>query len=185
MVEYLSTIKEGKCPYRGEGFMRIIGIDPGYAIMGYGIIDKSGNSFSPVAYGAVTTDKTMPMPDRLKHLYQGLTEIISKYQPEEASIEQLFFNTNTTTAIFVGQARGVAILACANSGLSIFEYTPLEIKTSLTGYGRAEKDQVQAMVKMLLNLPCVPKPDDTADALAAALCHGYSGNMKKRLYEMK
>ena len=165
--------------------MRIIGIDPGYAIMGYGIIDKNGNQFSPVAYGAITTEKNMHMPDRLKHLYQGLTEVIAEFEPEEASIEQLFFNTNTTTAIFVGQARGVAILACANLGLSIFEYTPLEIKTSLTGYGRADKSQVQTMVKMLLNLEAAPKPDDTADALAAALCHGYSGNAKKRMYAMK
>ncbi|HRV34045.1 MAG TPA: crossover junction endodeoxyribonuclease RuvC, partial [Anaerovoracaceae bacterium] len=120
--------------------MRIIGIDPGYAIMGYGIIDQSGNRFAPVAFGCVTTDKTLPMPDRLKRLYEGLTEVIATHQPEEASIEQLFFNTNTTTAIQVGQARGVAILACANSGLSIFEYTPLQIKTSITGYGRAQKD---------------------------------------------
>src|SRR5665647_1930777 len=107
--------------------MRIIGIDPGYAIMGYGIIDKIGNNFAPVTYGAIATSKDMPMPDRLKHLYQELTQVIAEYQPEEASIEQLFFNTNTTTAIFVGQARGVAILSCINLGLFIFEYTPLPV----------------------------------------------------------
>ncbi|HCU07466.1 MAG TPA: crossover junction endodeoxyribonuclease RuvC [Clostridiales bacterium] len=165
--------------------MRIIGIDPGYAIMGYGIIDQNGNRFTPVTFGCVTTDKALPMPDRLKRLYEGLTEVIAVHQPEEASIEQLFFNTNTTTAIQVGQARGVAILACANSGLSIFEYTPLQIKTSITGYGRAQKDQMQSMIKMLLNLTQIPKPDDAADALAAALCHGYSGQVKKLLYQMK
>lgn len=165
--------------------MRIIGIDPGYAIMGYGIIDKNGNQFKQVAYGAIQTSKEMSMPNRLKCLYEGLTEVISEYQPEEASIEQLFFNTNTATAIDVGQARGVAILSCVNLGLSIFEYTPLEIKTSLTGYGRAGKAQVQTMVKMLLGLTTIPKPDDAADALAAALCHGYSGNAKKMMYAMK
>jgi len=165
--------------------MRILGIDPGYAIMGYGIIDKNGNQFKNVAYGVVTTGKEMSMPDRLKCLYEGLTSVIIEYQPEEASIEQLFFNTNTATAIYVGQARGVAILSCANLSLSIFEYTPLEIKTSLTGYGRAGKTQVQTMVKMILGLSSIPKPDDAADALAAALCHGYSGNSKKIMYRMK
>ncbi len=165
--------------------MRILGIDPGYAIMGYGIVDQTGNRFTPVAFGCVTTEKNLAMPERLKALYEGLTEVIAEHQPEEASIEQLFFNTNASTAIQVGQARGVAILACANSGLSIYEYTPLQIKTSLTGYGRAQKDQMQSMVKMLLDLTQIPKPDDAADALAAALCHGYCGPAKKRLYQMK
>ncbi len=165
--------------------MRIIGIDPGYAIMGYGIIDRNGNRFTPVGHGCVTTDKALSMPDRLKSLYEGLMEVIVTYQPQEASIEQLFFNTNTTTAIQVGQARGVAILACANSGLSVFEYTPLQIKTSITGYGRAQKEQMQSMIKMLLDLAQIPKPDDAADALAAALCHGYCGQAKKLLYQMK
>lgn len=172
------------CLFQAEN-MRIIGIDPGYAIMGYGIIDKNGNQFKQVTYGVVTTPKDMSMPDRLKCLYEGLTEVISEYQPEEASIEQLFFNTNTATAIYVGQARGVAILSCANLGLSIFEYTPLEIKTSLTGYGRSDKSQMQAMVKMLLGLASIPKPDDAADALAAALCHGYTGNSRKIMNAMK
>ncbi|HHX93046.1 MAG TPA: crossover junction endodeoxyribonuclease RuvC [Clostridiales bacterium] len=165
--------------------MRIIGIDPGYAIMGYGIVDQNGNQFRPVAYGCITTDKDQAMPDRLKRLYEGLTEIIADYQPEEASVEQLFFNTNVTTAIQVGQARGVAILACANSGLPVFEYTPLQIKTSLTGYGRAQKEQMQSMTKMLLGLESVPRPDDAADALAAALCHGYAGPARKRYHLLK
>ena len=151
--------------------IRILGIDPGYAIMGWGVIEKNGNSFKPIAYGSLTTDKDMPMPQRLKSLYAGLMEIMAEYQPEEMSIEQLYFNDNAKTAIFVGQARGVAILAGVNSGLTIYEYTPLEIKMNITGYGRADKKQVQAMVKMILNLSEVPKPDDTADALAAAICH--------------
>ncbi|MCI5897909.1 MAG: crossover junction endodeoxyribonuclease RuvC [Firmicutes bacterium] len=163
--------------------MRILGIDPGYAIMGYGIIDHIGSRFSVVDYGALTTDKDMPMPDRLKHLYCGMTELIAAYQPDAASIEELFFNQNTTTALLVGQARGVAILACANYGIEICEYTPLQIKQGLVGYGRAEKKQVQMMVKTILNLKEIPKPDDTADALAAAICHGHSAGGQNRLKE--
>lgn len=161
--------------------MRILGIDPGYAILGYGIVDKKGNRFTPVEYGCVTTNKDMQMPDRLKHLYSELMEIIDRYRPEAASIEELFFNTNTTTAILVGQARGVAILACANSGIPINEYTPVQIKQALTGYGRAEKKQMQIMVKAMLGLSEIPRPDDAADALAAAICHGHAGPGRERM----
>lgn len=161
--------------------MRILGIDPGYAILGYGIVDMKGNHFKAVEYGAVTTDAKMGMPDRLKVLYNSLMELIAQYEPDAASVEELFFNTNAKTAILVGQARGVAVLACANSGLEIAEYTPLQIKQALVGYGRAEKQQVQLMVKTLLNLKAVPKPDDTADALAAAVCHGHSAGSRSRL----
>ena len=160
--------------------MIILGIDPGYAILGWGVIDKTGNHFRVIDYGAVTTDKDMDMPDRLESLYDGLREIIEEYRPEEASIEKLFFNTNTTTAINVGQARGVAMLACVKGGLKVSEYTPLEIKQALVGYGRADKQQVQFMVKTMLNLAEVPKPDDTADALAAAICHGHSATGRLR-----
>lgn len=161
--------------------MRILGIDPGYAILGYGIVDLVGNRFKVVDYGAVTTEAGMEMPDRLKILYNALMELILRYEPEVASVEELFFNTNAKTAILVGQARGVAVLACANSGLEIEEYTPLQIKQALVGYGRAEKKQVQQMVKTILNLKEVPKPDDTADALAAAVCHGHSAGSRNRL----
>lgn len=161
--------------------MRILGIDPGYAILGYGVIEMKGNHFKVIDYGAVTTDAKMEMPDRLKVLYNSLMELIASYEPEVASIEELFFNTNAKTAILVGQARGVAMLACANSGLEIAEYTPLQIKQALVGNGRAEKKQVQFMVKTLLNLKEVPKPDDTADALAAAVCHGHSAGSRNRL----
>lgn len=161
--------------------MRILGIDPGYAILGWGVIDMKGNHFKVVDYGAVTTDAKMEMPDRLKILYNSLMDIIVRYEPEVASIEELFFNTNAKTAILVGQARGVAVLACANSGLEIEEYTPLQIKQALVGYGRAEKKQVQLMVKTILNLKEIPKPDDTADALAAAVCHGHAAGNKNRL----
>ena len=154
--------------------MRIIGIDPGYAILGYGIVEKKGNNFTPRHFGAITTDSKDDMTDRLKYIYNTLASIIYEYEPEVASVEELFFNTNSKTALLVGQARGVAILACANSGLKVYEYTPLQIKQALVGYGRAEKVQVQAMVSRILNLKEAPKPDDTADALAAAICHGNS-----------
>ena len=160
--------------------MRILGIDPGYAILGYGIIEMTGNHFSPCDFGAVTTEAGADMTDRLKRIYNSLMDIIAEYEPEAASIEELFFNTNSKTALLVGQARGVAILACANSGLEVYEYTPLQIKQALTGYGRADKAQIQAMVMRILNLSAAPKPDDAADALAAAICHGNSsGGLSK------
>ena len=161
--------------------MRILGIDPGYAILGWGVIDVEGNHFSAVDYGAVTTEDGEDMPDRLKTLYNELMDIIAEYNPDQVSIEELFFNTNNKTAIFVGQARGVAILACVNSGVDIYEYTPLQIKQGLSGYGRADKKQIQQLVKMMLNLREIPKPDDTADALAAAICHGNTANSRKRM----
>lgn len=154
--------------------MRIIGIDPGYAIMGWGILDLKGNKFSVVDYGSITTDAGVEAAKRLQHIYAELGAIIAKYQPEEAAIEELFFNNNAKTVILVGEARGIAVLACANAGLEISEYTPLQIKQALVGYGRADKKQVQSMVKAILNLKEVPKPDDTADAVAAAICHGHS-----------
>ena len=163
--------------------MRILGIDPGYAILGWGVIDYEGNHFKVIAYDSLITDKDTPMPDRLKSLYNGLADIISKYSPDVCSIEELYFNNNAKTAILVGEARGVAVLACANGNLPISEYTPLQIKQALVGYGRAEKKQIQEMVKTILNLEKVPKPDDTADALAAAICHAHSsgGSMHREL----
>ena len=165
--------------------MRILGIDPGYAIMGWAVIDKDGNHFTPVDYGAITTDAGTEMPLRLQHLYTELCSVITKYRPEECSIEELFFNTNAKTVIHVGEARGVAILACVNAGLEVNEYTPLQIKQALVGYGRADKKQVQAMVKAILNLEEVPKPDDTADAVAAALCHGHAAASRKQMQQIR
>lgn len=165
--------------------MRVLGIDPGYAILGWGVIDVVGNKFSVVDYGSILTDTKMEMPARLQVLYNGLTELIHKYKPDDASIEQLFFNSNAKTAILVGEARGVAVLACANGNLNIGEYTPLQIKQALVGYGRADKKQVQYMVKTMLNLKSVPKPDDTADALAAAICHAHSAGRKNVLKGVK
>lgn len=154
--------------------MRIIGIDPGYAIIGYGIVDYNANHFTVVDYGAVTTKAHTPFEQRLSDIYMGLTQLIDTYKPDAMSIEKLFFNTNTTTAIDVAQARGVIVLSAAQAGLKIAQYTPLQVKQSVVGYGRAEKKQVQEMTRLMLGLKSVPKPDDTADALALAICHAHS-----------
>lgn len=156
--------------------MKILGIDPGYAIVGFGIVEYKGNKFTPIEYGAITTNNEMPFPERLKYIYDRTTDIINMHKPEFLSIEELFFNTNVKTAIAVGHARGVLLLAAQNLGVPIYEYTPLQIKQAVTGYGRADKNQVQQMVKTLLSLHKVPKPDDTADALAVAVCHAHSYN---------
>jgi crossover junction endodeoxyribonuclease RuvC len=162
--------------------MKILGIDPGYAILGYGIVEMRGNRFSLCDYGAITTVADAALPDRLKFLYAALTDVIARHDPDVASVEELFFNSNAKTALLVGQARGAAVLACVNSGLGIFEYTPLQIKQGLTGYGRADKAQMQAMVKTILHLDETPKPDDAADALAAAICHGHSSSYLEKLH---
>lgn len=151
--------------------MRILGIDPGYAIVGFGVIDVNNYQTTVVDYGVITTPKEQRMPERLHHTYKCLKEVIATYKPDVVAIEELFFFKNLTTAIPVAQARGVIVLACKESGVDIFEYTPLQIKQALTGNGRAEKKQIQYMVKVLLNLQQIPKPDDAADALAVAICH--------------
>ncbi len=154
--------------------MRIIGIDPGYAIVGYGIVDYAGNRFKTVAYGAVLTEAKTEFTSRLDKIYTELTELIEKYRPEAMSIEKLYFNTNTTTAIDVAQARGVILLSARRAGIPVYEYTPLQVKQAVTGYGRAEKKQIMEMTRMLLGLDKVPKPDDTADALALSICHAHT-----------
>lgn len=158
--------------------MIILGIDPGIAILGYGIISYEGNRFEAIHYGAIKTPSNMETAQRLKTIYDELDALIKNYQPEAVVIEELFFNTNAKTALLVGQARGVAVLAAANNNKEIFEYTPLQVKQGVVGYGRAEKIQVQQMIKILLNLQKIPKPDDVADALAVAVCHAHSGNFK-------
>ena len=158
--------------------MRILGIDPGYATIGYGIVEYDNFRFKTVAYGAITTTPDKAFPDRLCDIYEDMQTLIKTYQPQCLSIEKLYFNTNTTTAIDVAQARGVILLASRAEKVEIHEYTPLQVKQSITGYGRAEKHQVMEMVKNLLHLSAVPKPDDTADALALAICHGHcSGSL--------
>ncbi|MCK9444630.1 MAG: crossover junction endodeoxyribonuclease RuvC [Tissierellaceae bacterium] len=159
--------------------MIILGIDPGIAIVGYSIVESKGNSLKAIEFGSIKTDSKLNFPERVKIIYDRLSEIIEKYNPEDLAIEELFFNKNVKTAILVGQARGVEILAAVNKGLEVYEYTPLQIKQAIVGYGRAEKDQVQEMVKILLNLKEKPKPDDVADALAVAICHGVSLKFKE------
>ena len=161
--------------------MIILGIDPGYAIVGIGVIEYVGNKFRPIEYNAITTQAHTLTSLRLKTLYDEINIFIDKYKPDAIAIEELFFNSNAKTAILVAQARGVLIVAATNKGIPIYEYTPLQIKQAVTGYGRADKNQVQQMVKMLLNLNVIPKPDDAADALAVAICHAHSGGMIQKL----
>ena len=154
--------------------MIILGIDPGYAIVGFGVLEYKNNHFSVIDYGAITTDAGTPFNRRLEHIYDELTALLEKYRPDAMSIEKLFYNSNAKTVIDVSQARGVIMLAAQKCGVPAFEYTPLQVKQSVVGYGRAEKTQVQEMTKMFLHLDSIPKPDDAADALALAICHGHS-----------
>ena len=166
--------------------MIILGIDPGYAIVGWGVIEYTSNRFSVVDYGAVTTEAGTPFNDRLKEVYDGVDSIIKRYSPEALSIEKLFYNTNAKTVIDVAQARGVINLAAMQNSIPIFEYTPLQVKQSVVGYGRAEKKQVQEMTRVILKLEKIPKPDDTADALAMAICHAHaSGSMLGKLNQLR
>ncbi len=166
--------------------MRILGIDPGYAIVGYGVLDYDRNKFSVVNYGAITTEAGKPFDSRLKEIYDDMCSLLDMAKPDCMSIERLYFTNNKTTGIDVAQARGVIMLAAAQRGIEIFEYTPLQVKQAVVGYGRAEKHQVQEMVKNILYLKEVPKPDDTADAVALAICHGHSsGSALSRILAME
>lgn len=164
--------------------MRIMGIDPGVAIVGFGLIDKVGHKLTPVQYGSIQTEAHTDEGIRLRQIYESMIELIERYQPEEIAVEKLFFNRNVTTAISVGQARGVILLAAIQKGLEVGEYTPLQVKQAIVGYGKAEKRQVQEMVKLFLHLSEVPKPDDVADALAIAICHAHSRTMHKKANEV-
>ncbi len=159
--------------------MIILGVDPGTAITGYGVVESDGDTLTMVAYGAITTPSDWRLPRRLAHIYAELTALIAQRQLTDAVVEKLFFSKNVRTALSVGQARGVALLAAAQAGLAVHEYTPLQIKQAVVGYGRAEKMQVQQMVKMLLQLDFVPQPDDAADALAIAICHAHSARFER------
>lgn len=154
--------------------MIILGIDPGYAIVGYGVIDYRNNHFTVIDYGAILTDAGSPFNERLEKIYDNLSALIEKYNPEAMSVEKVFYNSNAKTVIDVSQARGVIMLAAQKNRVPVFEYTPLQVKQSVVGYGRAEKKQIQEMTKRILSLEKVPKPDDTADALAMAICHAHS-----------
>lgn len=154
--------------------MVVLGIDPGTAIMGYGLVESDGRTLTAIAYGALTTSKGVPPAERLRQLYDELGRIIAERRPDAMAVEELFFSANARTAIAVGQARGIALLAGAQAGLDVYEYTPLQVKDAVVGYGKATKEQVQLMTTTLLGLSAVPRPDDAADALAVAICHAHS-----------
>lgn len=159
--------------------MKILGIDPGIAIMGYGVVEFKANKVKVIENGVVTTSSKTTTPERLSILYKNLNEIIKEFKPDEFAIEELFFNQNVKTAITVGHARGIQILSAQENSLPIYEYTPLQIKQAITGYGRANKSQMQKTVTTLLSLKEIPKPDDAADALSVALCHALSQRFKE------
>lgn len=154
--------------------MRILGIDPGIATIGFGVLDSEKNRHRLVKCGVISTPAHTSLASRLELIYKDMGDIIEIFKPDAVSIEELFFNTNITTGIAVAHGRGVILLACQQAGLKIFEYTPLQVKQAVVGYGRAEKSQVMDMVRRICNLPAAPKPDDAADAVALALCHARS-----------
>ncbi len=158
--------------------MLVLGIDPGTAITGFGLVREDQAGLALVDYGVITTPAGQPLPERLQTIYQGLRDVVTQHRPRTAAVEELFFSRNARTALSVGHARGVTLLALADAGLSIHEYKPLEIKQAVAGYGGADKRQVQEMVRMLLDLDHVPQPDDAADAVAVAVCHIHSAHMK-------
>jgi crossover junction endodeoxyribonuclease RuvC len=158
--------------------MRVLGVDPGTAITGWGLIEGEGQSLRLVDYGTITTAAKTDLPTRLQQIYRHLMDLMTEYRPEAVAVEEIFFGHNVRTALVVGQARGVALLAIADAGLPLYEYKPLEVKQAVTGYGRADKGQVQSMVRLLLDLAENPRPDDAADALAVAICHAHSARLK-------
>ena len=165
--------------------MVILGIDPGLAIVGWGVLEYKGSRFRTLGYGSIQTPSTMSTEDRLVEIHKRMNQLIQAYKPDAMAVEELFWNTNQTTGIRVSEARGVILLSGAENGISIHEYTPLQVKQAVVGYGRAEKKQVITMVTMLLNLEKPPKPDDTADALAIAICHAHSGASRLASYYNK
>ena len=159
--------------------MLVLGLDPGLATTGYGLVRRTGNHLEGVAFGTVRTTPDQPIPLRLLSIHRELSALMLSHSPDAVAVEQLFFSKNTRTAMAVGQARGVAILAAAGAGLAVAEYTPLQVKQAVVGYGRAEKRQVQEMVRVLLALRDLPRPDDAADALAIAICHAHALRLNK------
>jgi len=159
--------------------VRVLGVDPGTAITGWGVVEGDGNDLQMIAYGVITTAAGTPLPARLQSIYGELTRIVSQWQPAESAIEELFFSKNAKTAMAVGHGRGAAMLALANANLPITEYKPLEIKQAITGHGGADKQQIQQMVSLLLRLDELPRPDDAADALAVAICHLHSARLRQ------
>ncbi len=165
--------------------MKILGIDPGYAIVGYGVLDYKNNHFDVIDYGAILTDAKTPFNERLEIIYDRLSQLLALHEPDAMSVEKVFYNSNAKTVIDVSQARGVIMLAAQKNKVPVYEYTPLQVKQSVVGYGRAEKNQIQEMTKRILALEKIPKPDDTADALAMAICHAHSAGSVTSYGKMK
>ncbi len=167
--------------------MIIFGVDPGYAIVGWGAIRYERGRYAPMCFGAITTDAGTPFNERLEQIYRDTVLLLQKVHPDALAIEKVYFTSNKTTAVQVCEARGVILLAAQQQGIPVFEYTPLQVKCAVTGYGKAEKPQVMEMTRRLLGLKEVPRPDDTADALAIAICHAQSGASvaKQRLAELR
>jgi len=161
--------------------MRVLGIDPGSTATGYGIVEEHVGGLCAVAFGAITSRASLPFPQRLLRIHQELRALLGRIRPDCAAVEAVFFARNVQSALRLGQARGVALLALAEEGIEIHEYSALEVKQAVTGYGRAEKGQVQEMVRLLLNLPAAPEPADAADALAVAICHHQAARLRGRL----
>ena len=161
----------------------ILGLDPGIAITGYGLVRYDGNTLTAMDYGVITTPAHTPLPVRLRTIYHELTALVARHRPTETAVEELFFARNVRTALAVGHARGVILLALAEVGLPVHEYTPLQVKQAVVGYGQGTKQQVQEMVRMLLDLDAIPQPDDAADALAVAICHAHSARLAALLGE--
>ena len=158
--------------------MVVLGIDPGYALMGWGVVESEGSHMRLVAYGCIETKAGVPMQDRLRTLQLGVRDLLAIYKPDDVAFEELFFARNVTTALMVGAARGAAIIAAAEYTENLYEYTPMQIKQAITGYGKADKKQIQQMVKLLLKMDEIPKPDDAADAIACAITHCQAGVAK-------
>lgn len=158
--------------------MIVLGIDPGYAITGYGVVQQAEGRLRPLDYGIISTDSGTPFEQRLLAVFEGIEALIERFRPDVLAVEELFFSNNKTTAIGTAQARGMALLAAARHRLPIYEYTPMQVKQSVTGYGGADKRQVQMMVQTLLTLKQIPHPDDAADALAVAICQVHTGQLK-------
>ncbi len=158
--------------------MVILGIDPGYAIVGYGAVEFEKGRFRVLGYGAITTPAGIPLQNRLMEIHQDMLTLLDQFKPDAVSVEELFFNTNVTTGIAVGHARGVILLAIAERGLPFYEYTPSQVKQAVVGYGRAEKKQVMELTRNILGLKKIPRPDDAADALALAVCHAHTSSSR-------
>ena len=184
IMKRLFVLFRAEVGQKGQECMIVLGIDPGYALMGWGVVEAQGSRMKLLGYGCIETKAGTPMQHRLRTLQLGIRDLTLMYRPDEVAFEELFFAQNVTTALMVGAARGAAIIAAAEYTENLYEYTPMQIKQAITGYGKADKKQIQQMVKMLLRMEELPKPDDAADAIACAITHCQAGRMREQ-FRMK